>query len=102
MSGPVDVLAVLDRAFGAANEHYDDLKSATDEPALGPAYHRACRYMAEHREARAAVAELIEKVDDLLSSHGEYRGYGGAGEAIEERMRAELVSALARVKGGAA
>lgn len=51
--------------------------------------------------ARAAVAELIEKVDELLSSHGEYRCYGGAGESIESNMRAELVSALARVKGGA-
>lgn len=53
----------------------------------------------ELAEARAAVENLIEKVDELLSTHGEYRGYGGAGEAIEERMRAELVHALARVRG---
>lgn len=53
-------------------------------------------------EVFTAVSELIEKVDELLSTHGEYRGYGGAGEAIEEHMRAELVLAIARVKGGAA
>ena len=53
----------------------------------------------ELADAREAVENLIEKVDELLSTHGEYRGYGGAGEAIEERMRAELVHALARVRG---
>ncbi len=53
----------------------------------------------ELADARSAVENLIEKVDELLSTHGEYRGYGGAGEAIEERMRAELVHALARVRG---
>lgn len=53
----------------------------------------------ELSDARAAVENLIEKVDELLSTHGEYRGYGGAGEAIEERMREELVIALARVRG---
>ncbi|MHC2115364.1 hypothetical protein ACYPJF_07655 [Stenotrophomonas geniculata] len=81
MSAPIDVLAVMERA-------------SIDELPLMSAV--------DMKEARSAVAELIEKVDELLSTHGEYRGYGGAGEAIEERMRAELVLALARVKGGAA
>lgn len=53
----------------------------------------------ELADAREAVENLIEKVDELLSTHGEYRGYGGAGETIEERMRADLVTALARVRG---
>ncbi|MDX5515854.1 MAG: hypothetical protein DI543_27825 [Bradyrhizobium icense] len=97
MSAPVDVLAVLDRAFGAANEHYDDLKSATDEPALGPAYQRACRYMAEHREARAAVAELIEAAT-RLRDRAEFEGFGREANA---EMSA-VSTALARVKGGAA
>lgn len=52
--------------------------------------------------ARESVANLIEKVEELLSTHGEYRCYGGSGESIEEHMRAELVLALARVKGEAA
>ncbi|MBH1672062.1 hypothetical protein I5U90_03260 [Stenotrophomonas maltophilia] len=81
MSAPVDVLAVMDRA-------------AIDELPLMSAV--------DMKEARSAVAELMAKVDELLSTHGEYRGYGGAGEAIEEHMRADLVLALARVKGGAA
>lgn len=81
MSAPIDVLAVMERA-------------SIDELPLMSAV--------DMKEARSAVAELIEKVDELLSTHGEYRCYGGAGEAIEERMRAELVLALARVKGGAA
>jgi len=51
--------------------------------------------------ARESVVNLIEKVEELLSTHGEYRCYGGSGESIEEHMRAELVSALARVKGEA-
>lgn len=79
MSAPVDVLAALRQIADGEG----------DAQVLAMRVH-------------AAVAELIEKVDELLSTHGEYRGYGGAGEAIEERMRAELVLALARVKGGAA
>lgn len=104
MSAPVDVLAVLDRAFGAANEHYDDLKSTADEPALGPAYQRACRYMAEHREVRAAVAELIEAVQ-ALSNQQDVRDWddltvecGDETSALWDRVD----TALARVKGGAA
>ncbi|HBS63190.1 MAG TPA: hypothetical protein DEB32_10835 [Stenotrophomonas sp.] len=97
MSAPVDVLAVLDRAFGAAHEHYDDLKSAADEPALGPAYHRACRYMAEHREARAAVAELIEAVEATRATRGGIMGLGA-----QDARTVRLWNAVARAKGGAA
>lgn len=81
MSATVDVLAVLDQAIER-------------EKAAGQSY-------VAQEAARVVVAELIEKVDELLSTHGEYRGYGGAGEAIEEHMRAELVTALARVRGAA-
>jgi hypothetical protein len=45
--------------------------------------------MAEHREARAAVAELIEACESL------------SGDPHAEDLAA-LASALARVKGGAA
>lgn len=57
---------------------------------------------AELEIARKAVANLIDKVEELLSTHGEYRCYGGSGESIEEHMRADLVFALARVKGESA
>lgn len=99
MSAPVEVLAVMDRAFSAADEHYSDLRSAATEPPLGPAYDRACRYMKEHREARAAVAELVEAAKEKQRVTG-----GGAvctvaeSNAVYHRMEA----ALARVKGGAA
>ncbi len=48
---------------------------------------------------RAAVAELIEKVDELLSSHGVYSTYGGSGESIEKGMHSELTATLSRVRG---
>lgn len=47
----------------------------------------------------AAVAELIEKLEELLSTHGVYHCYGGSGESIEGRMHAELTAALARCRG---
>lgn len=109
MSAPVDVLAVLDRAFGAANEHYDDLKSATDEPALGPAYQRACRYMAEHRVARAAVDELIAADLEFDSAFIQCREtINGDKEVVGASMHRWLAAqerrkiAIARVQGGAA
>jgi len=92
MSAPVDVLAVIDRAFGAADEHYLDLRSSDDKP-LGPAYDRSCRYLKEHREARAAVAELI-----LAAGDADHAFTDGAKHPFLLRIRA----ALARVKGGAA
>lgn len=121
MSAPVDVLAVMSPAEQATSNEttwrfirkYSHPKGIGGEAAL---FEAKCAFVSldgaeptphawvdarKMREARDAVANLIEKVDDLLSSHGEYRGYGGAGEAIEEHMRAELVAALARVRGEA-
>jgi hypothetical protein len=105
MSAPVDVLAVLDRAFGAANEHYDALKSTADEPALGPAYQRACRYMAEHREVRAAVAELIEMAAVVVAQAKEGREMDiiALADCIDLAGGKDARKAVrARVKGGAA
>lgn len=121
MSAPVDVLAVMSPAEHVISNEttwrfirkYSHPEGIGGEASL---YEAKCAFVSldgaepplqawvdarKMREARDAVAVLIEKVDELLSSHGEYRGYGGAGEAIEQHMRAELVSALARVKGGA-
>ncbi|MHC1670477.1 hypothetical protein ACODUO_15055 [Stenotrophomonas maltophilia] len=98
MSAPVDVLAVLARAFGAANEHYDDLRIEANEAPLGPAWERAGRYMREHSEARAAVAELIEA---LTLARSELYGLPHSlGYRITHLPRID--AALARVKGGAA
>lgn len=103
MSAPVDVLAVMDRAFGAAHEHYDDLRSAANEPALGAAYDRACRYMKEHREARAAVADLIEALEGLDEAYCRAGPQLTRDERMEDRKRLVAArAALARVKGGAA
>lgn len=122
MSAPVDVLAVMkpaDHLVSSENSwrfvrRYSHPEGVGGEASL---FETKCAFVSldghepppqavvearKLREARDAVSNLIKKVDELLSTHGEYRGYGGAGEAIEEHMRAELVLALARVKGGAA
>ncbi|GAB3054304.1 hypothetical protein [Stenotrophomonas tumulicola] len=92
MSGPADVLA---------RKVFEEYSRAGGNPPDAHFDRNAAEQWMAHALEFAGVAELIEKVDELLSSHGEYRGYGGAGEAIEEHMRAELVSALARVRGAA-
>lgn len=55
MSAPVGVLAVMDRAFGRADEAYYDGAAIGDSAAIA----RRDRYLKEHREVRDAVAELI-------------------------------------------
>ena len=83
MSGPVDVLAVMD-ADGRAvallsDEYYDAGKSNLAE--------EWSDHLSVHDEARAAVAELIEAAAVTLAEPWEI-----------DRLRA----ALARVQGGAA
>lgn len=99
MSVCVDVLVVMDCVFGVVYEYYDDLKSVVDEFVFGLVYQCVCCYMKEYWEVCVVVVELIEKVDELLFLYGEYWGYGGVGEVIEEYMCVELVFVFVCVWG---
>lgn len=73
----VDVLAVMDRAFGAANEHYDDLRTDNQDPALNDGFvWRRDRYAQEHRAARVAVTELLDagRMSDAAIIHDPQTG----------------------------
>lgn len=80
MSGPVDVLAVLDGAVEGYEAALPRLRGKQrDECGDG---------LSDLKEARAAVAELIEALD--VAAYGEYLP-----ETVEQNIRA----ALARVRG---
>ncbi len=89
MSAPVDVLAVMDRDCFAAAQNRDD------EGMIIP--DQRVRMFGESREARAAVAELIQAADEASVALGESMEHT---HQLVAHMR--LCAALARVQGGAA
>ena len=82
MSAPIDVLAVMDRDCFAAAQNRDDEGMIIPDQRL--------RMFGESREARAAVAELIDAGSAILSHNPAH-----CDTDEEKRLRA----ALARVQG---
>lgn len=92
MSGPVDVLSVLDGDIDGTGDALKTLRGAR----------RVDCAIALHdlKEARAAVAELIESASDVVDSTVTATTYPD-GPCIDRKERQRLSAALARVRGEA-
>lgn len=106
MADKVEVLAVLSRAFGAAEVHYDDLATGGEAYTSGGpnAVARRDRYMKEHRQVRDLVAYMIATLEEIArvgDGHGphtpptNYAGTTGEGHATCRGLAEEALSTLA-------
>jgi hypothetical protein len=95
MSAPVDVLAVLDhRAGQMATAAMRKVRSVTPE--------QAAKIAADLREARAAVAELMETTEAMVESGDEGADTGSIAGLRWSASKVRVLSALTRCKGAQA